>query len=122
MYIVHYTLYLVHGEGGVVWLYNRVRHLGGGHHREGRHDPVGVLLPDLGDQEGPHAGPGTASQRVGQLEALETVTALGFLPHDVQNRVNQLRSLRVVALELARLLQYITYSFQNWVDTIQYRL
>ena len=29
-------------------------HLGGGDHAVGVHDPVRVLLSDLGDEEGPH--------------------------------------------------------------------
>ncbi len=55
---------LVDGEGGVVGLHHGVRHLGRGHHGVGVHDPVGVLLADLGDEEGAHAGSGAAAQRV----------------------------------------------------------
>jgi len=47
---------LMHGEGGVVGLHDGVGDLGRGEHGEGLHDPVGVLLPDLGDQQGAHAG------------------------------------------------------------------
>ena len=39
-----------------------------------------------------------ATQRVGQLEALQAVTALGLLPNHIQDRVNQLGSLCIVAL------------------------
>merc|ERR1712205_22390 len=39
---------LVHRQGGVVGLHDRVRHLGRGHDGEGRHDAVRVLLADLG--------------------------------------------------------------------------
>ena len=46
---------LVDREGGVVWLHNSVRHLGGWDDREGVHDPVGVLFTDLGDEQGSHA-------------------------------------------------------------------
>ena len=79
---------LVYGEGGVVGLHHGVRHLGGGHDRVGVHDPVGVLLPDLGDEQCAHAGAGTTTQGVGQLEALQTVAGLGLLPHNIQHRVN----------------------------------
>ena len=61
---------LMDGEGGVVGLDHGVRHLGRGHHGVGVHDPVGVFLADLGDEECAQAGPGAAAQRVGQLEPL----------------------------------------------------
>ena len=61
---------LVDGQGGVVGLHHGVGHLGAGHHGVGVHDPVRILLPDLGDEERPHAGPGAAAQGVGQLETL----------------------------------------------------
>ena len=53
---------LVHGEGGVVGLHHRVRHLRRRHHREGGHDPVGVLLPDLRHQQGAHARASASTQ------------------------------------------------------------
>ncbi|GMT02413.1 hypothetical protein PENTCL1PPCAC_24587, partial [Pristionchus entomophagus] len=84
---------LVHGERRVVGLDDRVRDLGRGNDGEGAHDPVGVLLSDLGYEEGTHAGSGSASERVCQLESLQTVAALGLLAHDVQHLVDQLRSL-----------------------------
>jgi hypothetical protein len=61
---------LVDGECGVVGLDHGVRHLGRGHHGVGVHDPVGVFLADLGDEECAQAGPGAAAQRVGQLKPL----------------------------------------------------
>ena len=51
----------------------------------GVHDAVGELLPDLGDEEGAHAGAGAAAEAVGELEALQAVAALGLLPHNVQD-------------------------------------
>ena len=51
---------LVDREGRVVRFHHSVGHLGGGDHAEGHHDPVGVLLSDLGDEQGAHAGPGSA--------------------------------------------------------------
>jgi hypothetical protein len=89
---------LVNGEGGVVGLHNGVRHLGRGHDGEGQHDAVGVLLADLGDEEGAHTGTGAAAERVRELEALEAVARLGLLAHDVEHRINKLRALGVVAL------------------------
>ena len=67
---------LVDGEGGVVGLHHGVGHLGAGDDGEGVHDPVRILLPDLGDEERPHAGPGAAAQGVGQLETLNEVKLL----------------------------------------------
>eukprot|EP00916_Digyalum_oweni_P002874 GHVL01005321.1.p2 GENE.GHVL01005321.1~~GHVL01005321.1.p2 ORF type:complete len:203 (-),score=15.70 GHVL01005321.1:149-757(-) len=89
---------LVHGQGGVVGLDHGVGHLGGGHDREGVHDSVGVFFTDLGNEECAHAGAGAASQGVGQLEALQAVAALGLLAHDIQNGVDELSALCVVAL------------------------
>ncbi len=63
---------LMDGERGVIGLDHGVRHLGRGHHGVGVHDPVGVFLADLGDEECAQAGPGAAAQRVGQLETLHT--------------------------------------------------
>ena len=81
---------LVDGQGGVVRLHHGVRHLGGGDHAVGVHDPVRELLPDLGDEECSHAGASASTQGVSQLEALETVASFRLLPHHVQHGVNQL--------------------------------
>mmetsp|Transcript_39503 Transcript_39503/g.92820 ORF Transcript_39503/g.92820 Transcript_39503/m.92820 type:complete len:372 (-) Transcript_39503:71-1186(-) len=89
---------LMHGEGGVVGLNNGVRHLWRGYNREAAHDAVGVLLADLGDQEGSHAGASTTTERVRDLEALKAVAALGLLADDVENRVDELGTLGVVTL------------------------
>ena len=67
-------------------------------HGERQHDAVRVLLADLGDQQGAHAGARAAAQRVRDLEALQAVAALRLLAHHIQHAVNQLRALRVVAL------------------------
>merc|ERR1740121_2801907 len=81
---------LMDGEGGVVGLDDGVGDLGGGHHGEGGHDSVGVLLTDLGDEEGAHAGAGTTTEGVGDLEALEAVAALSLLTDDVEDGVDEL--------------------------------
>merc|ERR1711937_940502 len=54
-------------EGGVVWLNNGIRHLGGWHDGESGHDSVWVLFSDLGDEEGSHTGSGTTTEGVGDL-------------------------------------------------------
>ena len=110
------------GEGGVVRFNNCVRnlryqvkgretsksgvkdragtrsYLRAGDHRVGVHDPVRILLPDLRDEERAHTGACAASERVCQLEALETVAALGLLPDNVQNTVHKFGALSVVTL------------------------
>ena len=52
-------------------------------------------LPDLRDKEGSHTGSGTTTKGVGQLESLQTVASLSLLPHNVQDRVNQLSSWKI---------------------------
>jgi len=74
---------LVHGQGGIVGLDHGVRHLGRGEHREGLHDSVGLLLSDLGDEQRAHAGTSSSAHRVGHLEALQAVAALGLLSHHI---------------------------------------
>lgn len=86
------------GESGVVGLNDSVGHLGGGDDGEGLHDSVGVLLTHFGDEEGAHAGSGTTSERVGDLEALEAIAALSLLSDDVEDGVDQLSTLGVVTL------------------------
>ncbi|EPY39693.1 hypothetical protein AGDE_04235 [Angomonas deanei] len=89
---------LVDGEGGVVGLDDGIGHLGGGDDGEGHHDTVGVLLAELGDEQGTHTGTRTATHGVGQLEALEAVAALGLLAADVEDGVDELGTFGVVAL------------------------
>ena len=59
---------LVHGESGVVGLHHSVGHLGRREHGEGEHHAVGVLLADLGDEQGAHAGTRASAQGVAYLE------------------------------------------------------
>ena len=89
---------LVDGEGGVVGLDDGVRDLGGGHDGEGGHHAVGELLADLGDEKRTHTGTGTTTERVGDLETLEAVAALGLATDDVEDLVDELGTLSVVTL------------------------
>jgi hypothetical protein len=89
---------LVNGEGSVVRLNDSVGNLGGGNNGEGRHHTVGELLTDLGDQKSTHTGTGTTTERVGDLEALEAVTAFSLTTDDIDNLVDQLGALGVVTL------------------------
>ncbi len=81
---------LMNREGSIVGLDNSVRDLGGGHNRISVHDPVGVFLPDLGDQKGTHARSSATTKGVGELEALEAITRLSFLADNIKDRVNKL--------------------------------
>jgi hypothetical protein len=89
---------LMDGEGGVVWLDDGIRHLGGWHDGESGHDSVWVLLSDLGDQKGSHTGSGTTSEGVGDLETLEAIASFGFLSHDIKDGVDKLGTLGVMTL------------------------
>jgi len=89
---------LVHGEGTVVRLYDGIRHLRRRDDRVGRHDTIRVLLTDLRDEQGAETRSRTTSHRVGELEALETVTRLSLLADNIQDRVDELSALGVVAL------------------------
>merc|ERR1712195_256121 len=75
---------LMDGEGGVVGLNDGIGHLGGRHDGEGANHAAGVLLTDLGDQECSLTGAGTTTERVGDLETLEAITALSFLTDDIE--------------------------------------
>jgi len=76
---------LVDGESSIVWLYDGVRDFGGGEDREGLHDTVGVLLTDLGDQEGSHTGTSTTTKGMAELEALEAVATFCLLADDIKD-------------------------------------
>ena len=89
---------LMDGKGGVVGLNNGVGDLGGGHDGEGGHDSVGVFFTDLGDEEGTHAGAGTTTEGVGDLEALEAIATLSLLTDDVEDGVDELGTFGVVTL------------------------
>ena len=89
---------LMDGKGGVVGLNDSVGHLGGGHDGEGLHDSVGVLLSHLGDKEGSHTGAGSTTEGVGDLEALEAVTALSLLSGNIEDGVDEFGTLGVVTL------------------------
>ena len=89
---------LMDGEGGVVGFNDGIRDLGGGEDGEGFHDSVGVFFSDLGDQEGTHTGTGTTSQRVGDLETLEAITAFSFLSDDIEDGVDEFSTFSVVTL------------------------
>ena len=89
---------LMDREGGVVWLDDGIRHLGGRHDGEGDHLSIGVLFSDLGDEEGSHTGSGTTTEGVGDLETLEAIATFGFLSDDIEDGVDELSTLGVVTL------------------------
>ena len=60
---------LVHRESGVVGLHDGVRDLRRREDGKCEHHTVGILLPDLRNEKGAHAGPGSSSQRVTHLKS-----------------------------------------------------
>ena len=89
---------LMDREGGVVRLNDSVGNLRGGDDGEGDHLSVGVLLTDLGDEEGSHAGAGSTTEGVGDLEALKAIATLSLLTDDIEDGVNELSTFGVVTL------------------------
>ena len=89
---------LMDREGGVVGLDDGIGDLGGWHDGESAHLSVWVFLTDLGDEEGSHAGSSATTERVGDLEALEAVTALSLLTDDIEDGVDELGTFGVVTL------------------------
>jgi len=89
---------LMDGKGGIVGLNYSVRHLGGRDDREGRHDTIGVLLTNLGDEKSAHTRASSTTHGVSHLETLETVARFCLLADNVKDGVNELSSFSVVAL------------------------
>ena len=89
---------LMDGESGVVGLDNGVGDLGGRHDGESDHLSIGVLFSDLGDEKGSHAGAGTTTEGVGDLEALEAIATLSLLTDDVEDGVDKLSTFGVMTL------------------------
>mmetsp|Transcript_81442 Transcript_81442/g.217847 ORF Transcript_81442/g.217847 Transcript_81442/m.217847 type:complete len:239 (+) Transcript_81442:604-1320(+) len=81
---------LVERQHRVVRLYDSVGHLRGRDHRKTCHDTIGVLLPNLGNQQRAHSGTRASSQGVGDLETLQAVTSLCLLSHNVQHRIDRI--------------------------------
>jgi hypothetical protein len=78
----------VDGQGGIVWLDDGVGDFGGGNDGEGSHHSIGVFFADFADQESSHSSTGTSTERMCYLEALETITSLGFASNNVQYLIN----------------------------------
>ena len=89
---------LMHGKRGVVGLDNSVAYFGTREDRERKHDSVGVLLSDLGDEEGSHTGSSTTTEGVGDLETLEAIATFSFLSDDIEDGVDELGTLGIVTL------------------------
>jgi hypothetical protein len=84
-------------EGGVIGFNNGVRDLGRRNDREGGHHAVWELFSDLGDEQGSHTSTSTTAERVGDLESLETITALSFATDDIKNLVDKFSTFGVMA-------------------------
>jgi hypothetical protein len=89
---------LMDGEGGIVGLDDGVGDFGRGHNRKGSHHAVGEFLADLVDKKSTHTGTGATTEGVGDLKPLEAVRAFSFATDDVEDLVNKLGTLGIVAL------------------------
>ena len=87
---------LVNGQGGVVWFDNGVGDLWRWDNGEGVHDSVWVFLSDFRDQEGSHAGSGTATERVGELKPLKAIARLSLLSHNIEHTIDEFSAFGVV--------------------------
>ncbi len=89
---------LMDGEGGVVGFNNGIGDLWRWNNGEGGHHAVRELFTDLGDEERAHTSTSTTTERVGDLEALETVAALSLTAHNIEHLINKLSTLGVMSL------------------------
>ena len=78
------------GQQGVVRLNDRVRDLRAGDNRKGGHHSVRVLLTDLAQKQRSETGTGAASQRMEQLETLQTVSVFRLLTDIVEHLIDKL--------------------------------
>ena len=89
---------LVKRQGGVVRLDNGIGDLGGRNNREGAHHAVRVLFTDLRKEKCSETRTSSTTERVGQLETLQAVASLSFLPDNLQNVLDHLSTFGVVTL------------------------
>jgi len=89
---------LMDGEGGVVRLNDGVGDLWGWEDGEGAHHSVWVFFTNLGDEEGSHAGSGSSTEGVGDLESLKAVASFSFLSDYVKNAIDKFCSFGVMSL------------------------
>ena len=80
---------LVNRQSCIVRFNHGIRHLGRWYNRVGVHDPVWVLLTDLGDEQSTHSRSSATTQRVGQLESLQAVARFSFLADNIQHGIHQ---------------------------------
>ena len=74
---------LMNRERSIVGLNDSIGYFRRRNDAKGVHDSIGILLADLGNEEGTHPRAGPAPKGVGELKALEAVAALGFFPNNV---------------------------------------
>src|SRR3546814_1562122 len=69
--------------------------LGGWEDGVGSEESVWVLLADLGHQESSHTRSSTASEGVGELEALQAINSLSLTANTLKNSLDELSALGV---------------------------
>ena len=88
---------LVDRECRVVRLDDGVGHFRRRDDRERVHNSVGVLFPNLRDQERSHSRASAATERVSQLETLKAVAVLSFFSNDFEDGIDELGAFGVVS-------------------------
>ena len=83
-------------QTGKAYLDDSVADLGRRDDGECTHHAVRELLADLGDEQSTHAGTSSTTEGVGDLEALEAVTALSLSSDDIEDVVNELSTLGII--------------------------
>ena len=78
----------VNGESCVVRFNDCIRHLWRWDDRERCHHAIGVVLTDFVEQKRAHTGTSTATERMGDLNTLETVAGLHFTSNNIQNLID----------------------------------
>merc|ERR1712216_355066 len=87
---------LMEAQDRIVWFHNSVTHLRAGDDGIRGHHTVWVFLTHLRDEKGAHTSASATTQRMAELETLQTIATLRLLPDNVEDGVDELRTLGVV--------------------------
>jgi hypothetical protein len=89
---------LMDRKGSVIWLDNGIGDLWRWENGESFHNSVWIFFSDLGDKEGTHTRTSTTTERVGDLETLETIATFGFFSDNIEDGVDEFSTFGVVTL------------------------
>lgn len=76
---------------------NGLQYLRRRNNAESSHDSIGIFFANFGNQESPHSRSSSTTQRMCQLEPLEAIAPFRFLSYNIQHRVYQFCTFRIVA-------------------------